>query len=154
SPGGNLRRAGCHAHETKRATDYESDKMSHVENQLRRLLAERILLFDGAMGTMIQRLELEENDFRGERFANHRRLLKGCNDLLCITQPDAIAEIHAAYIEAGADIVETNTFNSNAVSVADYGLDAEACAITVESARLARRAVEDARREAASTRTS
>ena len=122
--------------------------MSHVENQLRRLLAERILLFDGAMGTMIQRLELEENDFRGERFANHRRLLKGCNDLLCITQPDAIAQIHAAYIEAGADIVETNTFNSNAVSLADYGLEAEAYAINVAAAKLARRAVEDVNRHA------
>ena len=122
--------------------------MSHVENQLRRLLAERILLFDGAMGTMIQRLELEENDFRGERFANHRRLLKGCNDLLCITQPDAIAQIHAAYIEAGADIVETNTFNSNAVSLVDYGLEAEAYAINVAAAKLARRAVEDVNRHA------
>ena len=122
--------------------------MSHVENQLRRLLAERILLFDGAMGTMIQRLELEENDFRGERFANHRRLLKGCNDLLCITQPDAIAQIHAAYIEAGADIVETNTFNSNAVSLADYGLEAEAYAINVAAAKLARRAVEAVNRHA------
>ncbi len=81
-------------------------------------------MLDGAMGTMIQRLHLEENDFRGERFASHPQRLFGCNDLLCITNPDKIRSIHSAYVEAGADIISTNSFNSNIISMADYGLDA------------------------------
>lgn len=87
------------------------------------ILKERVLVLDGAMGTMIQRLHLEENDFRGERFASHRQRLYGCNDLLCLTQPDKIASIHKAYIDAGADIITTNSFNSNAVSMGDYRLE-------------------------------
>jgi 5-methyltetrahydrofolate--homocysteine methyltransferase len=72
--------------------------MSNTENTLRRLLAQKILLFDGAMGTMIQRLKFDEQDFRGKKYANHNRPLKGCNDLLGVTQPEAIAQIHAAYL--------------------------------------------------------
>lgn len=86
-------------------------------------LRKRVLVLDGAMGTMIQRLGLTEADFRGNRFASHPRALTGCNDVLCLTRPEAIADIHRQYIDAGADIIETNTFNSNAVSLADYGLE-------------------------------
>src|SRR5690606_35349218 len=97
-------------------------------------LAERILMLDGAMGTMIKRLGLEEADYRGERFApgydsrhppadGRARELKGNNDLLLLTRPEAIAAIHRAYLEAGADLVETNTFNATAISQADYGLE-------------------------------
>ena len=89
---------------------------------LTRLLRKRILLLDGAMGTMIQGYELEEADYRGERFAGHGSDLKGNNDLLVLTQPQIIRDIHAAYLDAGADILETNTFNANAISQADYGL--------------------------------
>jgi len=87
------------------------------------LLKDRVLLLDGAMGTMIQRYKLGESDFRGEHFKNHPTDLKGNNDLLCLTQPQKIQEIHEAYLEAGADIIETNTFNANAVSMADYQME-------------------------------
>jgi 5-methyltetrahydrofolate--homocysteine methyltransferase len=116
--------------------------MTDSASTLRQLLAERILLFDGAMGTMIQRLKLDEKDFRGKAFADHNRPLKGCNDLLSLTQPDAIAQIHTAYLEAGADIIETNTFNSNAISLADYALENQAYAINLAAARLARQAAD------------
>src|SRR5689334_18077847 len=89
---------------------------------LERLLAERILVIDGAMGTMVQALRLDEAGFRGERFASHPRDLKGNNDLLALTRPDAIEAMHREYLLAGADIVETNTFNANRISQADYGL--------------------------------
>ncbi len=105
---------------------------------LRRLLGERILIIDGAMGTMIQRHALGESDFRGARFADHARDLKGNNDLLSLTQPEIIADIHRQYFEAGADIVETNTFNSQSVSQADYGLERLAYEMNAASARLAR----------------
>jgi len=97
---------------------------------------------DGAMGTMIQALKCDEKDFRGARFADHHRPLKGCNDLLSMTQPEAVAEIHEKYLEAGADIIETNTFNANAISLSDYGLEEAAYGINVAAAELARRAVE------------
>ena len=86
-------------------------------------LKQRILVLDGAMGTMIQRHGLTEADFRGERFHGHPRDLRGNNDLLILTRPDLIREIHAEYLEAGADIVETNTFNSTSIAQADYGLE-------------------------------
>ena len=108
--------------------------------ELRRLLTQRILVLDGAMGTMIQRYKLQEADFRGERFANHPRDLKGANDLLCITRPDIIEEIHRAYLEAGSDIIETNTFNAQAISMADYALEPFVYEINLEAARIARRA--------------
>src|SRR5262245_22062125 len=87
------------------------------------LLAKRILVLDGAMGTMIQRYSLTEADFRGERFTDHPRDLKGDSDVLVLTRPDVIGTIHRQYLEAGADIIETNTFNAQAVSQADYSLE-------------------------------
>lgn len=102
------------------------------------ILRERILVLDGAMGTMIQRYTLEEGDFRGERFKDHPRPLKGNNDLLSITRPDVIAAIHREYLEAGADIIETNTFSSNSVAQADYGLQDICYEMSLEAARLAR----------------
>src|SRR5437588_5405885 len=107
---------------------------------LERLLSERILVLDGAMGTMIQRCGLSEADFRGERFARHSRDLNGDNDLLVLTRPDVIAGIHRQYLEAGSDIIETNTFNSTAIAQADYGLDAIVYELNLEGARLARAA--------------
>ncbi len=121
--------------------------MGESEKILRKVISERILLFDGAMGTMIQALKLDESDFRGRRFANHDRALNGCNDLLSLTLPDAIEKIHRDYLEAGSDIVETNTFNSNAISLSDYGLEREAYAINVAAATVARRAVESFNRK-------
>ena len=91
--------------------------------KLSSLLRERILLLDGAMGTMIQRHKLEEKDFRGERFADWPSDLKGNNDLLSLTQPEIIGGIHTAYLQAGADIIETNSFNANRISLADYGIE-------------------------------
>jgi 5-methyltetrahydrofolate--homocysteine methyltransferase len=114
-----------------------------ILNTLERLLAERILVLDGAMGTMIQRRQLSEADFRGERFAAHRHDLKGNNDVLVLTRPDVVAEIHAEYLEAGADIIETNTFSSTAVSQADYGLEGLAYELNLEAARLARRVADE-----------
>ncbi|MBM4201305.1 MAG: methionine synthase, partial [Gammaproteobacteria bacterium] len=105
---------------------------------LHRCLAERILFLDGAMGTMIQTYQLSEGDYRGERFATWASDLKGNNDLLSLTQPQIITAIHRAYLEAGADILETNTFNANRISMADYAMEGLAYEIGFESARLAR----------------
>jgi 5-methyltetrahydrofolate--homocysteine methyltransferase len=110
---------------------------------LDRLLGERIAILDGAMGTMIQRHRLEERDFRGDRFADHGLDLKGNNDVLVLTRPDVIRAIHRQYLEAGADIIETNTFNANAVSQADYGLEALVYELNLEGARVARAAADD-----------
>ena len=101
-------------------------------------LDERILLLDGAMGTMIQGYGLGEDDYRGERFADWAHDLKGNNDLLSITRPNVIREIHKAFLDAGADIIETNTFNSNAPSMADYGMEAMVAELNAAAARLAR----------------
>ena len=108
--------------------------------RLESLLAERILVLDGAMGTMIQAERLTEEQFRGERFRNWERDLRGNNDLLVLTQPALIARLHAAYLEAGADIIETNTFNSTSVSMVDYGMEALAYELNLAAARLAREA--------------
>ncbi|MEE9519881.1 MAG: methionine synthase, partial [bacterium] len=116
--------------------------MRETEQTIQKLLSERILLLDGAMGTMIQALKFGEKEFRGKRFADHDRPLSGCNDLLSVTQPGAIETIHREYLEAGSDIIETNTFNSNAISLLDYGLEGETYAINVAAAGIARRAVE------------
>jgi 5-methyltetrahydrofolate--homocysteine methyltransferase len=102
------------------------------------LLARRILVLDGAMGTMIQSYQLSERDYRGDRFADWPRDLKGHNDLLSLTQPAVIRAIHAAYLEAGADIIETNSFNSTAVSLSDYGMESLVYELNQASARLAR----------------
>jgi len=114
-----------------------------VVDRLHDLLAKRILLLDGAMGTMIQRYKLAEADFRGARFREHRRDLKGNNDLLILTRPDVVGEIHREYLAAGADIIETNTFSSTAIAQADYGLESVAYELSVEGARLARAAVDE-----------
>lgn len=102
------------------------------------ILKERILVLDGAMGTMIQRHKLEEADFRGERFKNHPYPLKGNNDLLSITRPDIISEIHRQYFEAGADIAETNTFSSTTVAQADYHLEEIVYEMNYQSAKIAK----------------
>jgi 5-methyltetrahydrofolate--homocysteine methyltransferase len=114
-----------------------------VAARLDRLLAERLLILDGAMGTMIQRHKLDEAGFRGARFASHPHDLKGNSDVLVLTQPAIIKEIHRQYLEAGADIIETNSFNGNAVSQADYGLEPFVYEINVASARLARAAADE-----------
>jgi 5-methyltetrahydrofolate--homocysteine methyltransferase len=120
----------------------ETERGTRIE-RLKRLLRERIVVLDGAMGTMIQQQRLEERDFRGERFARHGRDLRGNNDILTITRPEVIAGIHRAYLAAGADIIETNTFNSNSVSQADYGLQALVPELNYKAARLARAAADE-----------
>jgi 5-methyltetrahydrofolate--homocysteine methyltransferase len=113
--------------------------MTHRDRtaELQALLAERILVLDGAMGTMIQREHLDEAQFRGERFRDWPRDLRGNNDLLALTQPDLIRRIHAEYLAAGADIIETNTFNSTAVSMADYGMEGLVAELNLAAAKLA-----------------
>ena len=101
------------------------------------MLESRILVLDGAMGTMIQRYKFSEEDFRGERFKNWNSSLKGNNDLLSLTRPQAIAEIHEAFLNAGADILETNTFNATSISQSDYGTEAYVREINREAARIA-----------------
>src|SRR5688572_30649349 len=115
----------------------------NVFDTLHRLLAQRILVLDGAMGTMVQRRKLSEADFRGERFRSHPKDLKGNNDVLVLTRPDVITDIHVEYLAAGADIIETNTFSSTAVSQADYGLEAIAYELNLEAAKLARRVADE-----------
>ncbi|GAB6141302.1 methionine synthase [Methylosoma difficile] len=112
-------------------------------DQLKQLLSQRVLFLDGAMGTMIQSYKLEEKDYRGKRFANWEIDLKGNNDLLTLTQPDIIKAIHCAYFEAGTDIVETNTFNSNSIGMGDYGMEALVYELNVEGAKLAKQAAEE-----------
>jgi 5-methyltetrahydrofolate--homocysteine methyltransferase len=110
---------------------------------LKDLLAQRLVLLDGAMGTSIQEYKLEEADFRGERFADHPKDLRGNNDLLVLTRPELIAEIHRAFLEAGADLIETNTFNATSISQADYGLEALAFELNFAAAQLARKTADD-----------
>ncbi len=107
-------------------------------SKITKILSERIMVLDGAMGTMVQSYNLSEKDFRGKRFKNHSKDLMGNNDILCITQPKIIRDIHTTYLNAGADIVETNTFNSNAISQEDYGLDDLVYEINLEAARVAK----------------
>ena len=117
-------------------------QLPHTANLLAHLLRQRILILDGAMGTMIQGLGFGEDDFRGEALRSHPRDVAGCNDLLCLTQPQAIEDIHRQYLEAGADIVETNTFNATSISMAEYGLESQVRQINLAAAACARRAVE------------
>ena len=112
----------------------DSERITHLKNELKR----RILILDGAMGSLLQTYRLTETDFRGEQFADHPCELKGYNDLLSITQPHIVREIHANYCSAGADIIETNTFTSTSVSMADYQLQDIAYQVNYESARIAR----------------
>ncbi len=110
---------------------------------IREILEQRILVLDGAMGTMIQRYKLEEEDFRGERFKDHPGELKGNNDLLTLTRPDIIRDIHRAYFEAGADIAETNTFSSTTIAQADYNLEEVVYDLNKTAARLAREVADE-----------
>lgn len=110
--------------------------------RLQAILAERIMILDGAMGTMIQRRSFEESDYRGDRFADHPSSLKGNNDLLSLTQPDVIYNIHCEYFEAGSDIIETNTFNGTTIAQADYGLEDMVVEMNFASAQLARKAAD------------
>ena len=121
----------------KKSTALETYKILHQS------LKERVLILDGAMGTMIQQHKLGEAEFRGERFANFHKDLKGNNDLLSITQPQIIKEIHRAYLEAGADIIETNTFNSNRVSLADYEMEDLAREFNLTAAKIAREVADE-----------
>lgn len=117
-------------------------------SNIREELSKRILVIDGAMGTMIQRYKLQEADYRGDRFKDWPSDLKGNNDLLCITQPHIIVGIHKQYLEAGADIIETNTFNAQKVSLADYGMESLAYELNVAAARCARQAVAESGKKA------
>jgi 5-methyltetrahydrofolate--homocysteine methyltransferase len=119
------------------------DVRTDTDRALRDLLARRILIIDGAMGTMIQRERLSEADYRGERFRDHPSDLKGMNDLLCLTKPEVVEKIHRQYLEAGADIIETNTFNAVTIALADYKLEAHAYEINLAAARVARRAADE-----------
>jgi 5-methyltetrahydrofolate--homocysteine methyltransferase len=120
----------------------ETARRNRIE-RLRKLLTERILFLDGAMGTMIQRARLDEAGYRGERLRDHARELKGNNDILTLTAAQVVADIHRAYLAAGADIIETNTFNSNSVSQADYGTIALVPELNYRAARLARSAADE-----------
>ncbi|HWO89594.1 MAG TPA: methionine synthase [Gemmatimonadales bacterium] len=117
--------------------------MNERRSQLRELLTRRILVLDGAMGTMVQRYGLEESDYRGERFRDHPRPLRGNGDVLVLTRPDLIGGIHRAYLDAGADILETMTFTATRIAQADYGLEDVVRTINLEAARLARRVADE-----------
>ncbi len=124
-------------------TDLLSRNTDPVSEALKRLARERILVIDGAMGTQIQEFKLSEEDFRGSRFADHGKELKGNNDLLTLSQPDVIRKIHKSFLEAGADIVETNTFSSTRIAQADYAMEDLAYELNVEAARIAREACQE-----------
>jgi 5-methyltetrahydrofolate--homocysteine methyltransferase len=109
-----------------------------MKKQLEQILKERIMILDGAMGTMIQAYKFGEDDYRGERFKDYEILLKGNNDLLSLTQPEAIKEIHRKYLEAGADIIETNTFSGTTIAMADYAMEDLVYELNYESARIAK----------------
>ncbi len=115
----------------------------YTDKQIFDLAANRILILDGAMGTMIQQHKLEEEDYRGEQYKDWHCDIKGNNDLLAITQPDIIYDIHCQYLEAGADIIETNTFNATTISMADYDMQAISREINVAAAKLARKACDE-----------
>ncbi|MGN6477444.1 MAG: homocysteine S-methyltransferase family protein [Flavipsychrobacter sp.] len=115
----------------------------NTEKRLRELLSERILMIDGAMGTMIQRYKLTEADYRGDRFKDWHKDVKGNNDMLVLTQPQIIKAIHREYLDSGADIIETNTFSAQAVALADYDMQEYAYEISYEAARIAKEAVHD-----------
>ena len=112
----------------------------NTTNTLKQLLKERILIIDGAMGTMIQTYGLTEEQYRGERFKDIKQLVKGNNDLLVLTQPQIISDIHKAFLDAGADIIETNTFNAQAISMEDYHMQDLVREINLEAAKIAKAA--------------
>ncbi len=114
-----------------------------MDKDIRSILEQRIMVIDGAMGTMIQRYQLDEKDYRGERFADYHKDIKGNNDILSITQPQIVEDIHREYLEAGADIVETNTFSSTSIAQADYDMQELAYELNYESARIARKVADE-----------
>ena len=114
-----------------------------MKRSIQQCLNERILIIDGAMGTMIQQYKLEEKDYRGERFNDWHKDVKGNNDLLSLTQPKIVQAIHKAYLEAGADILETNTFSSTSIAQADYDMQSLAYELNVASAQCARKAIDE-----------
>jgi 5-methyltetrahydrofolate--homocysteine methyltransferase len=114
-----------------------------MKEQLEKILEQRIMILDGAMGTMIQAYQFSEEDYKGERFKDYEILLKGNNDLLTLTQPEAIKEIHRKYLAVGADIIETNTFSGTTIAMADYGMEDLVYELNFESARLAREAADE-----------
>jgi len=120
-----------------------SSRFSRVFERLNEIARRRIMILDGAMGTMIQSFHFSESDFRGEQFKNWTKDLKGNNDVLNLTQPEAIKSIHLQYLEAGADIIETNTFNSNRISLSDYGMESLAYEISRAGARIARSSADE-----------
>ena len=124
-----------------------SQRTSATELNLRDLASERILLLDGGMGTMLQQLKFDEDGFRALRFKDWQRDLRGNNDLLTLTQPDPVRDIHLAYFRAGADIVSTNTFSSTAIAQADYGMEAFVAELNTASAKLVREAAEIAQKD-------
>lgn len=117
--------------------------MSTAKRSIKNELLKRILVLDGAMGTMLQQYQFSEADFRGERFKNYPSSLQGNNDLLSLTQPQAIADIHAKYFEAGADIIETNTFSGTTIAMADYNMEDLVYELNYESAKIARRVADE-----------
>lgn len=123
-----------------------ADRKARLE-QLSNAIKSRILVLDGAMGTMVQSYQLDEAGYRGERFKDWDHDIKGNNDILCLSQPDILLEIHKAYLAAGADILETNTFSSTSIAQADYGMESLAKELNVESARIARQACDEAEAE-------
>ncbi|CAF4007120.1 unnamed protein product, partial [Adineta steineri] len=133
------------SHRSVAMTPPPNSNQSKIENEFLDALSNRILIIDGAMGTMIQRYKLEEADFRCDQYdlMNHKISLKGDNDLLSITRPEVVLEIHQKYLEAGADIIETNTFNAQFISQADYGLEHLAYQLNLRSAQIARQAADE-----------
>lgn len=119
-----------------------TDRRSRLQAYCAKEPAERILIIDGAMGTMLQAYKFSEADFRGQRFLEHPKELKGCNDLLVLTQPKAILDVHTAYLQAGADIIETNSFNSTKISLSDYALESYVYELNCAAAKLARQAAD------------
>jgi len=128
-----------------------ASQYTNIRREISAALMDRILIIDGAMGTMLQQKKFTEADFRGTRFQNHEKDLKGNNDLLCITQPDAVYHVHLAYLEAGADIIETNTFNGTRCVQLEYGLESYVREINLAAAKVARRAADDFMRSTASS---
>ncbi|GMO12827.1 MAG: methionine synthase [Treponemataceae bacterium] len=131
---------------TKKNTEKDARqnrKMKYTKQQIESASEKRILVLDGAMGTMIQKHHLQEDDYRGKEFASHREKLSGCNDVLCVTQPQIIFDIHMQYLAAGADIIETCSFSANKISLADYGLAEHAYRISKAAAQIARSAADN-----------
>lgn len=128
-------------------TSPEGHKIVDVEAYLRFMLDQKIMNLDGAMGTMVQKLKLEEEDFRGKLFKTHSKDLKGNNDILCLTAPHHIADIHRQYYLAGSDICETNTFNGTTISMADYACEEHVYAINKQAAIICREVADEVTRQ-------